>query len=124
MSLVVTMIQRMAQVSLRVRERRKAEGGQTSRLTTSSPGVRDYIHVVDLAKGHIAALKKLKEQCGCRVGSQGGKGLESRANVACGVDETPIQHPVLLGRSTTWAQAQATLSCRWSKQWRRLQGRR
>lgn len=31
-------------------------------------GVRDYIHVVDLAKGHIAALKKLKEDCGCKVG--------------------------------------------------------
>ena len=30
-------------------------------------GVRDYIHVVDLAKGHIAALKKLKENCGCKV---------------------------------------------------------
>lgn len=34
----------------------------------SSAGVRDYIHVVDLAKGHIAALKKLKENCGCKVG--------------------------------------------------------
>ncbi|NXA70308.1 GALE epimerase, partial [Mohoua ochrocephala] len=31
------------------------------------PGVRDYIHVVDLAKGHIAALKKLKENCGCKI---------------------------------------------------------
>ncbi|KFV45810.1 UDP-glucose 4-epimerase, partial [Tyto alba] len=30
-------------------------------------GVRDYIHVVDLAKGHIAALKKLKENCGCKI---------------------------------------------------------
>lgn len=30
-------------------------------------GVRDYIHVVDLAKGHIAALKKLKENCGYKV---------------------------------------------------------
>lgn len=30
-------------------------------------GVRDYIHVVDLAKGHIAALKKLKDNCGCKV---------------------------------------------------------
>lgn len=30
-------------------------------------GVRDYIHVVDLAKGHIAALKKLEENCGCKV---------------------------------------------------------
>lgn len=33
-------------------------------------GVRDYIHVVDLAKGHIAALKKLQESCGCKVGSR------------------------------------------------------
>lgn len=30
-------------------------------------GVRDYIHVVDLAKGHITALKKLREDCGCKV---------------------------------------------------------
>lgn len=30
-------------------------------------GVRDYIHVVDLAKGHIAALRKLKDNCGCKV---------------------------------------------------------
>lgn len=37
-------------------------------LTLCVPaGVRDYIHVVDLAKGHIAALKKLKENCGCKV---------------------------------------------------------
>ncbi|XP_037596573.1 UDP-glucose 4-epimerase isoform X2 [Cebus imitator] len=35
--------------------------------TEDGTGVRDYIHVVDLAKGHIAALRKLKEQCGCRV---------------------------------------------------------
>lgn len=70
MSLVMTMPQRMGQVSLRVRGR----GGRLRRAnfpsTASSTGVRDYIHVVDLAKGHIAALKKLKEQCGCRVGSQ------------------------------------------------------
>lgn len=35
----------------------------------SLAGVRDYIHIVDLAKGHIAALKKLKENCGCKVGN-------------------------------------------------------
>ena len=28
-------------------------------------GVRDYIHVVDLAKGHLAALKKIAESPGC-----------------------------------------------------------
>ncbi|KAM6335162.1 UDP-glucose 4-epimerase isoform 2-T2 [Alca torda] len=35
--------------------------------THDGTGVRDYIHVVDLAKGHIAALKKLKENCGCKI---------------------------------------------------------
>ena len=29
--------------------------------TPDGTGVRDYIHVVDLARGHLAALKKLEE---------------------------------------------------------------
>lgn len=32
--------------------------------TPDGTGVRDYIHVVDLAKGHLAALRKLKENPG------------------------------------------------------------
>lgn len=32
--------------------------------TKDGTGVRDYIHVVDLADGHLAALKKLKINCG------------------------------------------------------------
>lgn len=32
--------------------------------TKDGTGVRDYIHVVDLAKGHLAALKKLDTDCG------------------------------------------------------------
>lgn len=32
--------------------------------THDGTGVRDYIHVVDLAKGHIKALAKLDENCG------------------------------------------------------------
>ncbi|KAI4901194.1 hypothetical protein NFI96_026366, partial [Prochilodus magdalenae] len=35
--------------------------------TVDGTGVRDYIHVVDLAKGHIAALRKLKDNCGCKI---------------------------------------------------------
>ncbi len=31
--------------------------------TPDGTGVRDYIHVVDLAKGHVAAVNRLKE-CG------------------------------------------------------------
>ena len=43
--------------------------------THDGTGVRDYIHVVDLARGHIAALKKLETKCGlfvCNLGT--GKG--------------------------------------------------
>ena len=35
--------------------------------TIDGTGVRDYIHVVDLAKGHIAALRKLKTNCGFKA---------------------------------------------------------
>ncbi len=38
-------------------------------------GVRDYIHVVDLATGHLAALKKLSENPGLKIYNLGtGKG--------------------------------------------------
>ena len=43
--------------------------------TADGTGVRDYIHVVDLARGHVAALKKLETGCGffvCNLGT--GKG--------------------------------------------------
>ena len=33
--------------------------------TKDGTGVRDYIHVVDLAKGHLAALNKIKNAPGC-----------------------------------------------------------
>ena len=43
--------------------------------THDGTGVRDYIHVVDLAKGHLAALKKLEEKPGLVVYNLGtGKG--------------------------------------------------
>jgi UDP-glucose 4-epimerase len=40
--------------------------------TPDGTGIRDYIHVVDLARGHVAALKKLEENCGefvCNLGT-------------------------------------------------------
>ncbi|KAG4211371.1 hypothetical protein ERO13_A02G099900v2 [Gossypium hirsutum] len=44
--------------------------------TKDGTGVRDYVHVVDLADGHIAALKKLSDpKIGCEVYNLGtGKG--------------------------------------------------
>ena len=35
--------------------------------TPDGTGVRDYIHVVDLAKGHVAAVKYVTENKGCEV---------------------------------------------------------
>ena len=43
--------------------------------TPDGTGVRDYIHVVDLARGHVCAIKKLETGCGlfiCNLGT--GKG--------------------------------------------------
>ena len=43
--------------------------------TPDGTGVRDYIHVVDLALGHVAALKKLEGKCGlfvCDLGTGNG----------------------------------------------------
>jgi UDP-glucose 4-epimerase len=43
--------------------------------TPDGTGVRDYIHIVDLASGHVAALKKVEESCGLKVYNLGsGKG--------------------------------------------------
>ena len=35
--------------------------------THDGTGVRDYIHVVDLAVGHVKAVNKLKENCGLKL---------------------------------------------------------
>jgi len=43
--------------------------------TPDGTGVRDFIHVVDLALGHVAALKRLEAKCGLRAYNLGtGKG--------------------------------------------------
>lgn len=43
--------------------------------TLDGTGVRDYIHVVDLARGHLAALKAIENQCGVEIYNLGtGKG--------------------------------------------------
>ena len=35
--------------------------------THDGTGVRDYIHVVDLARGHVAALKAIERKCGLAI---------------------------------------------------------
>ena len=35
--------------------------------TPDGTGIRDYIHVVDLAKGHVSAIRKIREQVGFEI---------------------------------------------------------
>lgn len=52
----------IAQVAVGKRAALRVFGGDYP--TPDGTGVRDYIHVVDLAKGHVAALRKLQESAG------------------------------------------------------------
>ncbi|CAH1429074.1 unnamed protein product [Lactuca virosa] len=56
----------------------------TDYLTKDGTGVRDYIHVADLANGHMAALRKLSDpKIGCEVYNLGtGKGTSVLEMVA------------------------------------------
>ena len=60
--------------------------------TPDGTGVRDYIHVVDLAAGHVKALKKIEEKAGVCVYNLGtGKGYSvlqvvNAFSKACGKD--------------------------------------
>ena len=58
--------------------------------TPDGTGVRDYIHVVDLARGHVAAIKKLEQKPGlfiCNLGTGHGSSVLDVINAfskACG----------------------------------------
>ncbi|MDQ8020541.1 MAG: UDP-glucose 4-epimerase GalE [Moraxellaceae bacterium] len=52
----------VSQVAVGKRSRLSVFGGDYA--TPDGTGVRDYIHVVDLAKGHVAALRRLAERSG------------------------------------------------------------
>lgn len=63
----------IAQVAVGKLEKLHVFGGDYP--TPDGTGVRDYIHVVDLARGHVAAIQKVNSGCGlfvCNLGT--GKG--------------------------------------------------
>ena len=55
----------IAQVAVGKREKLSVFGDDYD--TPDGTGVRDYIHVVDLAKGHLAALKRAETVRGCEI---------------------------------------------------------
>ena len=65
--------------------------------TPDGTGVRDYIHVVDLAQGHVAALKKLETNCGLFVVNLGtGKGYSvlNMVNTFSSVNDVPVPYVI------------------------------
>jgi len=84
----------IAQVAVGRREHLNIFGGDYA--TPDGTGVRDYIHVVDLAKGHLAALNYLSKTSGLLIVNLGtGKGLSvlemvNAFQTACGI-EIPYQ---------------------------------
>ncbi|XP_033123665.1 UDP-glucose 4-epimerase-like [Anneissia japonica] len=63
----------VAQVAVGQRPEVKVFGNDYD--TPDGTGVRDYIHIVDLAQGHVKAIEKLNENCGLKIYNLGsGKG--------------------------------------------------
>ena len=65
--------------------------------TIDGTGVRDYIHVVDLARGHLCALKKLEEKPGLVIYNLGtGKGTSVLELVAAFEKANNIKIPYVI----------------------------
>ncbi len=112
----------IAQTATGLREQLSVFGGDYP--TRDGTGVRDYIHVVDLARGHLKALQKLQENPGCIVHNLGtGQGYSVLEMVAafsrvCG---RPIPHRVVARRPGDVAECfanpeKARLELGWSAQ--------
>lgn len=62
--------------------------------TPDGTGVRDYIHVTDLAKGHVCALSAIEAKCGLEVYNLGtGKGYSVLEMIKAFEDVTGIEIP-------------------------------
>ena len=65
--------------------------------TPDGTGVRDYIHVVDLAKGHVAAVKYVLENAGCEVfnlGTGTGYSVLDMVHTFIDVNRVPVPYEI------------------------------
>lgn len=66
--------------------------------TPDGTGIRDYIHVVDLAKGHVKALQAIQKKCGIAVYNLGtGKGYSVLDLVKAFEQANGISVPYIMG---------------------------
>ena len=69
--------------------------------TPDGTGVRDYIHVVDLAKGHVAAVEYATKNTGCEVfnlGTGTGYSVLDMVNTFRQVNEVEVPYEIALRR--------------------------
>ena len=65
--------------------------------TLDGTGVRDYIHVVDLAKGHVAAVRFAAENAGCEafnLGTGAGYSVLDMVNTFAAVNEVAVPYVI------------------------------
>jgi len=104
----------IAQVAVGVRDRVRVFGSDYP--TRDGTGIRDYIHVVDLARGHIAALEALqRERHGITVNLGTGQGISVLEAVRAFSARAAGPYPsnALLGARATWPNRMRT------RHWRR-----
>jgi UDP-glucose 4-epimerase len=82
--------------------------------TPDGTGVRDYIHVVDLAKGHVRALDKLADQPGCvayNLGTGRGYSVLEMIGAFEKVNQIPVPYKIVARRAGDIAACYADPSC-------------
>ena len=63
--------------------------------TPDGTGVRDYIHVVDLAEGHLCALRYAQEHTGCEIFNLGhGVSVLELVNTFSSVNHVPVPYEI------------------------------
>ncbi|MBP5290810.1 MAG: UDP-glucose 4-epimerase GalE [Paludibacteraceae bacterium] len=65
--------------------------------THDGTGVRDYIHVVDLASAHVAALQAIERKCGCaiyNIGTGHGYSVLDVVNAFIKVNRVPVPYVI------------------------------
>ncbi|MCL6269964.1 UDP-glucose 4-epimerase GalE [Sansalvadorimonas sp. 2012CJ34-2] len=100
----------ISQVAIGMREQLSVFGGDYP--TPDGTGVRDYIHVVDLAIGHVKAIEKLRTGCGIKAWNLGvgqGQSVLEMVSAFEKASERPVPYQIVDRRpgdiAECWADA-------------------
>ena len=100
----------ITQVAIGIREKLSVFGDDYP--TPDGTGVRDYIHVVDLAKGHVAAISKLRTNSGLVIYNLGtGKGTSVLALVHAFEEANGVKIPYVIAPRRAGDIAECYANC-------------